>query len=122
MIRNKYEDEVSSLKKKIKAIKTTQKKNSGEEVVLHKGEPRPENEVLEERLADASKKLELLEKNAPEIMDIKVRLVFALFSLPIDFSWVPRKSCYVGSDLFFLAGCRISGQMIRLFLAGYPAG
>jgi hypothetical protein len=73
--RNKYEDEVSSLKKKIKAIKVQQKKLAGGDVVqvLHKGEPTPETEVLQEKLEDSNKKLELMEKNAPEIMEIKVR-------------------------------------------------
>lgn len=71
--RNKYEDEVSSLKKKIKAIKTTQRKTGEADVVLHKGEPRPEADVLQEKLEDANKKLELMEKNAPETMQIKVR-------------------------------------------------
>ena len=48
------------------------KKNSNE-VVLHQGEPRSEDQVLQEKLQDANKKLELMEKNAPELTDIKVR-------------------------------------------------
>ena len=77
--RNKYEDEVNSLKKKIKAIKVQQKKMAGGEVVLHKGEPTPESEVLEEKLVDSNKKLELMEKNAPELMEIKVGFISSLF-------------------------------------------
>ena len=43
-----------------------------ENVVLHNGSPKSELEVLEEKLIDTNKKLELIEKNAPELMDIKV--------------------------------------------------
>ena len=47
----------------------------GGEVIHYKGEPTPESEVLEERLVDTNKKLELMEKNAPEIMEIKVGFI-----------------------------------------------
>ena len=41
-------------------------------MVLHNGSPRSELDVLEEKLVDTNKKLELMEKNAPELMSIKV--------------------------------------------------
>ena len=47
----------------------------GGEVIHYKGEHTPESEVLEERLVDTNKKLELMEKNAPEIMEIKVGFI-----------------------------------------------
>lgn len=41
-------------------------------MALHNGEPRNELEVLEEKVDAASKRLENIEKNAPDLMDIKV--------------------------------------------------
>ncbi len=81
MFRNKYEDEVNTIKKSIKAIKTAQKKagvGASTGVTLHNGEPRNEVEVLEEKLEVATKKLDNLEMNAPDLMDIKVPKHFSL--------------------------------------------
>ena len=66
---------MNTIKKNIKAIKTAQKKAGGGSasgVTLHNGEPRNELEVLEEKLEVATKKLDNMEKNAPDLMDIKV--------------------------------------------------
>ena len=59
----------------MQAIKVQQKKMVGGEVIHYKGEPTPDSEVLEERLVDTNKKLELMEKNSPEIMEIKVGFI-----------------------------------------------
>jgi len=97
--RNKYDDEVSSLKKKIKAIKVQQKKNAGE-LTLHNNEPRMESDVLEEKLQDSIKKLELLEKNAPEIMEIKVR------------EWLPYNN-YTSPELVEPKNCQWSVPTVK---------
>jgi len=93
--KNKYEDEINQIKKKVKAIKTNLKKlgdNPKEDVVLHNGSPRSELDVLEEKLVDTNKKLELMEKNAPELMSIKVRewLPYNNYSTP---ELVEPKTC-----------------------------
>jgi len=97
--RNKYDDEVSSLKKKIKAIKVNQKKTSNE-LTLHNNEPRLESELLEEKLQDSIKKLELLEKNAPEIMQIKVR------------EWLPYNN-YTSPELVEPKNCQWSVPTVK---------
>jgi len=97
--RNKYDDEVSSLKKKIKAIKVQQKKNAGE-LTIHNNEPRMESDVLEEKLQDSIKKLELLEKNAPEIMEIKVR------------EWLPYNN-YTSPELVEPKNCQWSVPTVK---------
>ena len=72
-MKKKYKKDWSFIN--MQAVKVQQKKMVGGEVVLHKGEPIPESEVLEEKLVDTNKKLELMEEIAPELMEIKVGFI-----------------------------------------------
>jgi len=98
--KNKYEDEINSMKKSIKALKNAQKRSSCDGVALHNGEPRNELQVLEEKVDAANKKLEQLEKNAPDLMDIKVR------------EWLPYNG-YTSPDMISPKTCQWSVPTVK---------
>jgi hypothetical protein len=98
--KNKYEDEVNTIKKNIKVIKSAQKKAGTAGLTLHNGEPRSEVEVLEEKLEVATRKLDNLEKNAPDLMDIKVR------------EWVPY-NCYASPEMVSPKTCQWSVPTLK---------
>lgn len=98
--KNKFEDEVNSIKKSIKALKTAQKKVGAGGVTLLNGEPRNELEALEEKVDAASKRLDNIEKNAPDLMDIKIR------------EWVPY-NCYASPEMVSPKTCQWSVPTVK---------
>lgn len=97
--RHKYDDEVSSLRKKLKALKTALKKADTEGAVPNK-EPKNEKDSLEDKIQDTQKKLDELEKNAPEKMDIKVR------------EWVPYNG-YTAPEMVSAKSCQWSVPTVK---------